>query len=458
MDEAVCCRRAEDGVTSVRNGKRDNGAGRKSGAAGASDLSPLDALTIAGFKSIRDSTRIALRPLTVLAGQNSSGKSSAMQPLLLLKQTLDAPYDQGPLRLDGENAHFNSAEQLFWKERRQVDRGAEFRVGLEEPNLTVTLVFRRAKRGVLLDRMEYSDDTGGHVLREDEPVPPTSLPQFLETLVNERKAGVRVVRDQWLLELHAEYGEHQRRVLPLGSPAFAFRPLIAHLVHVPGLRGEPRRFYPATQVGGVFPGVFSPYTASVVAAWGESHDDSLTRLGDWLARLGLTWKAQARALDDTRVELRVGRLTSARRGGADDLVNIADVGFGVSQVLPVLVALLVAKPGQIVYLEQPEIHLHPKAQVALAACLLEAARRGVRVVAETHSHLVLRGIQEQIAAGKYPASLVALHWFARDAAGATHVTSADLDRDGAFGDWPEDLSATELEIEDRYLRHVAPRA
>ena len=48
------------------------------------------------------------------------------------------------------------------------------------------------------------------------------------------------------------------------------------------------------------------------------------------------------------------------------MVSIADVGFGVSQVLPVLVALIVAKPGQLVYLEQPELHLHPRAQVALA--------------------------------------------------------------------------------------------
>ena len=60
------------------------------------------------------------------------------------------------------------------------------------------------------------------------------------------------------------------------------------------------------------------------------------------------------------------------------MVNITDVGFGVSQVLPVLVALIVdAKPGsQLVYLEQPELHLHPRAQVALAQVLADAAKRG----------------------------------------------------------------------------------
>jgi predicted ATPase len=84
--------------------------------------------------------------------------------------------------------------------------------------------------------------------------------------------------------------------------------------------------------------------------------------------------------DETQVELKVGRLPHGLQGGAHDLVSIADVGFGVSQALPVLVALLAAEPGQLVYVEQPEIHLHPSAQRALATVLSEAARRGVSLL------------------------------------------------------------------------------
>lgn len=429
-------------MTSARTGKRGNGTGRKRGAARASDSPPLDALTIAGFKSIRDSTRIALRPLTVLAGQNSSGKSSAMQPLLLLKQTLEAPYDPGPLRLDGENVQFNSAEQLFW--RRPGDHKAKFELCLEIRGASVGLAFHRDKRGVLRAKGREHGRLGatGQFLSASQ------IPGVFQELVREGRLD-----SAHLQQLPSPHVLFWRLNLPR-----AYQSLIEGLIHVPGLRGNPARHYPTTRVSDNFPAVFSPYTASVIATWGETRDTRLKRLGAWLSALGLTWKAEAHRVDDTRVELRVGRLASARRGGADDLVNVADVGFGVSQVLPVLVALLVAKPGQIVYLEQPEIHLHPKAQVALAACLLEAAKRGVLVVAETHSHLLLRGIQEQVVSGKYEPALVALHWFARDADGATHVTSADLDRNGAFGDWPEDLSDTELEIEDRYLRHVAPKA
>jgi predicted ATPase len=134
------------------------------------------------------------------------------------------------------------------------------------------------------------------------------------------------------------------------------------------------------------------------------------------------------------------------------LVNIADVGFGVSQVLPVLVALLAAKPGQLVYLEQPEIHLHPRAQVALAEILADAAKRGVHVVAETHSAMLLLAVQSLVAEGKIETDKVILHWFERNEEdGTTEIHPAYLDKAGAFGDWPVDFGDVELKLEDRYL-------
>src|SRR6267142_499309 len=72
-------------------------------------------IQVAGFKSISDEQSIEIRPLTILAGANSSGKSSMMQPVLLLKQTLEAPYDPGALLLDGPNVKFTSVEQMLTK-------------------------------------------------------------------------------------------------------------------------------------------------------------------------------------------------------------------------------------------------------------------------------------------------------------------------------------------------------
>jgi len=196
----------------------------------------------------------------------------------------------------------------------------------------------------------------------------------------------------------------------------------------------------------------------VITRWQlEENNGALEALSAQLLRLGLTWKVCAAPINDTQVELQVGRLPRPSRGGERDLVSIADVGFGVSQTLPLLVALLAARYEQLVYLEQPELHLHPRAQTAMAEVIADAAQRGVRVVVETHSNLLLLGVQSLVAEGKLSPELVKLHWFRRKDDGTTEVTSADLDKSGAFGDWPEDFGEVSLQAESRFLDAVEAR-
>src|SRR5947209_4940947 len=85
----------------------------KTRRAKAAKLGAISEIRVAGFKSISEEQGIEIGPLTILAGANSSGKSSIMQPLLLLKQTLEAPYDAGPIMLNGPNVKFTSADQLL---------------------------------------------------------------------------------------------------------------------------------------------------------------------------------------------------------------------------------------------------------------------------------------------------------------------------------------------------------
>jgi hypothetical protein len=80
-------------------------------------------LQIAGFKSIHPDqpARIEIRGLTLLAGANSSGKSAVMQPILLMKQTLEAAYDPGPLLLDGPHVQFSAHRPDVVPGRRRCD-------------------------------------------------------------------------------------------------------------------------------------------------------------------------------------------------------------------------------------------------------------------------------------------------------------------------------------------------
>jgi predicted ATPase len=89
--------------------------------------------------------------------------------------------------------------------------------------------------------------------------------------------------------------------------------------------------------------------------------------------------------------------------------------------------------------------------------LADAAKRGVRIVAETHSDLLILAVQALVAEGALAPDLVKLHWFRRNGDGVTEVISANLDENGAYGDWPEDFADVRLRSEDRYLDAVQSR-
>ena len=229
------------------------------------------------------------------------------------------------------------------------------------------------------------------------------------------------------------------------------------MVYLPGLRGNPERQYVISAVGPRYPGDFNNYVASIIHRWGVTKDSKLKILEGNLRALGLTWRVTTHAVDDTRVEIHVGRLPAAAQGGARDTVNIADVGFGVSQTLLVLVALLAASRHQIVFVEQPELHLHPRAQVVLADIILQAANQGVRVVIETHSRLLILALQTAVAEGQIASDRLFLNWFSRDKTGQTTVAEAKIADDGSYGDWPVDFDTVELNLQDRYMTMVERR-
>ena len=426
------------------------------------------AISVQGFKSLAKESRIEIRPLTILSGANSSGKSSIMQPLLLMKQTLEAIYDPGPLLLNGPNAKFTSVNQFI--SRFQKDSNCqEFSVAIEnvEDDFILKNVFSFKKNQTLeIQKMIMKKYKRSLLLMPNQSSEhlKNAISKFLSARIK-WPGGLKVVSNRCFLRIDFDpLDDRGNFVLPsvpelygLEGPSFVISEILRGMIHVPGLRSNPERVYPKTATGPDFPGTFENYVASIIAHWEIIKDNRLKTLEIMLSNLGLTGKVSAKVVNDTQIELQVGRLSQAI--SADDLVSIADVGFGVSQVLPVLVALLVAKPGQLVYIEQPELHLHPRSQYALAQILADTAKRGVKLVVETHSALLLLQVQTLVAKGDLDPNLVKLHWFSRsDEDGTTSIESADLDENGAFGDWPEDFGDIELKAEGVYLDAVEGRS
>jgi hypothetical protein len=229
------------------------------------------------------------------------------------------------------------------------------------------------------------------------------------------------------------------------------------LIHISGLRGNPERSYLATaKTKSGFSGAFEDYVAAVLLQWQNGAHSRMVDLSSDLRLLGLTWKVKASPIQQTHAEIKVGRLEAPTQGGANDLVSLADVGLGVSQILPFLVALHAARPGYVVFIEQPEIHLHPRAQMKLAEVIGRAINRGVNVWMETHSSVLLRALQTLIAEGEIRFDAVRVNWFQREQlSGLTRITSREPDRLGRFGDWPADFDEVSMLADRAYLDAVS---
>ena len=136
--------------------------------------------------------------------------------------------------------------------------------------------------------------------------------------------------------------------VPLGTP---FGNILTDTLDV-HLRVAPEREYIVANIPDKFPGQFNDYVVSIIANWTEDENqEHIQKLACNLEMLGLTSSIKAEWRNDAQIEIMVGQKKESING-TPKWINIADVGSGVSQVLPVLVALLVAKPGQMVYIEE----------------------------------------------------------------------------------------------------------
>ena len=412
-------------------------------------------IAVKGFKSIAEECTIEICPLTILAGANSSGKSSIMQPLLMLKQTLEARHDAGPLLIHGPNVQFTEATQFLSKLAGKKGQTKRLQIQIEVQDAeyipSVQTIFSRDSMGFKIVQMTIEVKKAEQRIKYFTLHPEMSVEE-IRAMGNQGPIPNnfnKVTRSSCFLCLQSEDG-----IRPLNVTYVPFEACIFDAIHLPVGRGNPERAYknivPGSRYPSTFPrypGTFEHYAASIIHEWYNTGDERLKTLENALQTLGLAGKVRTKKIGDVGIEIQVGRLLHA-----SDMVNIADAGFGVSQVMPVLVALLAARPTQLVYLEQPELHLHPRVQVALAQVLADAAKRGVRVVAETHSSLLLLAVQTLVAEGELPPELVKLHWFSRNNVGITEVSSVTLDEAGTYGDWPLDFDDVELEAESRYIK------
>ncbi len=168
--------------------------------------------------------------------------------------------------------------------------------------------------------------------------------------------------------------------------------------------------------------------------------EAAVKILDWLQEMDLAQSFALNSVDDARTLYQFWlKITSAATE-----VLLPDVGFGVSQILPVLVNCAILPEGSILLLEQPEIHLHPFAQAALADVLIDAIKnRNLQIIVESHSEHLLRRIQRRIAREVLKPDDTALY-FCKLEDGTSAIEKLDVNTYGYITNWPKNFFGDEM--------------
>ena len=432
----------------------------------------INQIEVSRYKSIKN-LNVEFGAITVLAGANSSGKSSMMQPLLLMKQTLDMNSNSA-LLLQGKNVDLTSFEQI--RTRVSGSENDSFSVRVQVGNFSAQSTFTGNEDEIFLDSTHYYfvDQTPEGKNREIELSRHTPLDKLREWVVRTYSGFERIEEGDCPFHPHLGACFHgisykqiegnEPTISPVLRPSeFFVQPDIQGIIHLPGLRDNPQRRDKKVSLEQqpYFRECFPKYTASVVASWEPQNNGKHAELLRCLNEMRLATDIKTEIRGSNHIELMVSRLvpqrdTDSNDDSADDFVSIADVGFGVSQALPIITSLIVAQENQIVYVEQPETHLHPYAQIGLVRAIINAAYRGVKVVVETHSATFLLALQTMIAETisdnqSLLHDKIHLYWFYQDKYGVTHHDYRVMEENGTFGDWIVDFSNVTMDLQMRFM-------
>ena len=443
-------------------------------------------LSATNFKSWPTIGPMRLAPLTGLFGTNSSGKSSILQFLLMLKQTADSP-DRAQVLYFGEEksekslAVLGTFDDVLYKaakERRlswslawklqgalkvtdpQNARGTPLMSGSEVKlscdvedvglgRLAVQLMeYAFASQQFSMRPLNTSKKDAG---KKDAPTkytltaqggafdfergrgrPPEGLPPPIKCYGFPAQVRAAYQNAGFLSDLEYAFEQQMQRMYYLGPlreyPFRDYRWSGAEPIDM-GRRGEK-----------VVSALLAAKQRGAKIGKGKGRKLLEERVAEWLKKLGM--------IHDFRVE-EIGKESnlyrvSVQRSTSSAHVLLPDVGFGVSQILPVIALCYYVPERSTILLEQPEIHLHPRVQEGLADVLIHAVKtRKVQVLVESHSEHLLRRLQRRIAEGKFKLEDAALY-FCDAKNGASELTELNINMWGEIANWPQDFFGDEF--------------
>ena len=449
----------------------------------------IKSIEITNFKCIENSGLIEIKPITLLMGPNSSGKSSIIKPFLLMKQTADSRDMQQAVKIDGNYVslgsyndfvykhekernvqliiNFEAERSLLWRKVERDVKGARLQTfRTAGANIEASITFKSGVQDQILSEimvynLKVASDTfsiakfrkakgiySGFVSRlEDNALVRYSPPKkakFYDINLSPRSSA------NYYSFSRSEVGANMPHLLSYLTREFEM--IVSNIFYIGPIREEPALLYSGVVERPQDVGTAGEDAASVL--WIErsvSKKATLSkRVEYWMDKFEISKSFVFKKLGPFFQLL----LTDWHMGIK---ANLTDVGFGASQLLPIIVEGYYTPENSLVIAEQPEIHLHPKAQTLLADLFIDISKQKKKLLIETHSEHLLMRIQRRIAEDVIDTNDVALYYCEPTDLG-TKVKRIEINEYGQLGeDLPEGFFEEGYVETQELLRAIASR-
>ncbi len=451
----------------------------------------LTQLRFQNFKSWRDTGEIRIAPITGIFGTNSSGKTAILQFLLMLKQTVETLDSQRILHLGDDRTYINLGTSHDIAHRHQLPANiiyllrwdlylADIHLFLEASisslaatignmlHTSKTTPLNRYNGSLQYQATVHLDMKGmniqeflyGYLTGDEDRFDWTNI-GLRSSISGSGENQYQLITEGDLLQQLSSTFIALSLEQPIKSYRFpsdvrlkalarntitslerGYEKLFQQLFYLGPLRDYPRRLY--LWSGEKPQDVGKRGELAVAALLGSRNDNPELeqKVAYWLKELGLIHSFRVQTIAEHRQDYEV--LVQCAPHAPE--VLITDVGFGVSQVLPVLVLCYYVPKGSVVLLEQPEIHLHPSVQAKLADVLIDAIEtRQIRIIVESHSEHLLHRLQRRIAEETIAVDDAALYFCRMDETGESHLETLQLDPYGNITNWPPNFFGDDME-------------
>ena len=428
------------------------------------------------FKSWQDTGLLQFAPLTGLFGANSSGKTSILQVLLMLMQTVESPDRNRVLHFGDDRSlvDFGTFHDVIYTHNTDLTLQLDLSWNLLKPlpinrslfdlednlgnNLTFQTEIREENDRPLVECFYYNNKFSEFGMKRDIKKKKSGRNQY--ELIHGGYEAIRNPGRPWNLPppvkcygFPDEANGYYQNLGFLSDFVLAFEKLFNQITYLGPLREYPRRSYiwsgerpqdvglngeeaiPALLAARA-EGLTSPRLVKVK----RSHKPIEQRILEWLQKMELIDSFSLEPIAENRKDYEF-RVKKSRNSSE---VLITDVGFGVSQLLPVLVLCYYVPENSTIILEQPEIHLHPKVQSDLADVLIDVVKnRNVQIILESHSeHLLLR-LMRRIAEEDISVEQTSLY-FCQINEGTSEIERLKVDKYGNISNWPQNFFGDEM--------------